>query len=265
MSIHDDPQDHQAGRVIVAQGVAGGRIDAYWAAFLGIDVEEWKSPGVSFRSHVRLQGYRGLWCLRRAERVVVSAPWAWVARLEQLWAGWARGRFLDPATVAASLCDNCERCIGPVFQGNLDPERFQDVASPSVRPVLTSDRAGIDRFRERCGEEGWSVSGLKDVGKLAYVYADGAEITAMAGLREKSDEVGDLCVLTEARFRGEGRGAAVVSAVSRDALARGYLLLYQTLEQNRAAVRLAMSLGFERYATNLAVRLKHDAPQEARA
>lgn len=41
----------------------------------------------------------------------------------------------------------------------------------------------------------------------------------MAGLREKSHGVGDLCVVTEPRARGEGRGAAVVSAVTRDALA----------------------------------------------
>lgn len=45
-----------------------------------------------------------------------------------------------------------------------------------------------------------------------------------------------------------------------EALANGELLPYQTLESNRAAVGLALSLGYERYANHLAVRLKRDAP-----
>lgn len=43
-------------------------------------------------------------------------------------------------------------------------------------------------------------------------------------------------------------------------VAHGKLLLYQTLESNEPAVRIALSLGCERYATHLAVRLKRDAP-----
>ena len=39
-------------------------------------------------------------------------------------------------------------------------------------------------------------------------------------------------------------------------LAQGHLLLYQTLEANVAAVRLAFSLGYARYANHLAVRLR---------
>ena len=241
---------------------ADDRVDAYWAEFLGVAHEEWLSPGISFRSHRGLRGYGGLWCFRRRERVVVSAPAAWVARLEQLWAGWAPERLLDPAAVAASLGEDCERCIGPAFQGYLDPEKLEHGAPPSVRSLLASDRAGIDRFRERCGEEAWSLSGLNDVARQGYVYPDGPEITAMAGLRERADGVGDLCVLTDPRFRGEGRGAAVVTAVSRDAVASGYLLLYQTLEANRGAVRLAMSCGFVCYGSHVAVRLRHDAPRE---
>lgn len=255
MSAHDDPEEHQVRPEVAAPGVASDRADMYWAELLGIDPEEWMSPGISFRSHRGLQGYRGLWCFRRGDRIVVSAPQAWVARLEELWTGWDLERLLDAAAVAASLGEDCERTIGPAFHGCVDPCSFQDVASPRVRRVLESDRAGIGRLRERCGEDAWSVSGLGGVGAIGYIYLDGVEITAMAGLREKSDKVGDLCVLTDPRLRGEGRGAATVSAVTRDALASGCLVLYQTLEANHAAVRLALSLGFARYGIHLAVRL----------
>jgi GNAT superfamily N-acetyltransferase len=167
--------------------------------------------------------------------------------------------FADTAAVAEVLGDpepRTAKAIGRRVRGFDEAAwRTQDVTTPRVRPVVGSDRAGIERLRERCGEDAWSVSGLSDVGALGYIYPEGVEITAMAGLREKSDKVGDLCVLTDPRLRGEGRGAAVVSAVTRDALASGCLVLYQTLEANRAAVRLALSLGFARYGNHLAVRL----------
>jgi hypothetical protein len=52
----------------------------------------------------------------------------------------------------------------------------------------------------------------------------------------------------------------VTSAVVAAALASGKLLLYQTLESNEPSVRIALSLGYERYANHLAVRLLNDAP-----
>jgi hypothetical protein len=52
----------------------------------------------------------------------------------------------------------------------------------------------------------------------------------------------------------------VTSAVVSEALANSKLLLFQTLESNEAAVRVAFALGFERYANHVAVRLKRDAP-----
>lgn len=71
-------------------------------------------------------------------------------------------------------------------------------------------------------------------------------------------------MLTHPEFRGRGCGAAVVRAVVADALSVGKLLLYQTLEANHAAVRLAFSLGYERFASHVAVRLKSEAPEPVR-
>lgn len=52
----------------------------------------------------------------------------------------------------------------------------------------------------------------------------------------------------------------VVSSVVAAALAEGKLLLYQTLEANRSAVRIALSLGYGQYARHVAVRLKRESP-----
>jgi hypothetical protein len=61
-------------------------------------------------------------------------------------------------------------------------------------------------------------------------------------------------------FRARGLGTVVVSEVIRLALLENNLLenkvlLYQTLESNIGAVRLAQKLGYRQYASHLAVRL----------
>jgi predicted GNAT family acetyltransferase len=91
-------------------------------------------------------------------------------------------------------------------------------------------------------------------------YFDGERIVAMAGYRPWNEFAGDPCVLTHPEFRGRGYGTAVVSAVAAAALAKGKLLLYQTLEANRGAVQIALKLGYEQYARHVAVRLKRESP-----
>jgi hypothetical protein len=54
----------------------------------------------------------------------------------------------------------------------------------------------------------------------------------------------------------------VVSVTVELSLAAGKLLLYQTVESNTAAVKLAQRLGYERYAQHVAVRRKADAPSK---
>jgi len=61
----------------------------------------------------------------------------------------------------------------------------------------------------------------------------------MAGYRPWTEIAGDPCVITHPGFRGRGCGTAVVSAVMEQGLQEGRLLLYQTLEANRSAVKIA--------------------------
>jgi predicted GNAT family acetyltransferase len=62
--------------------------------------------------------------------------------------------------------------------------------------------------------------------------------------------------LVHPEFCGRGYGTAVVSAVVASAMADGKLLLYQTVESNRASVVIAERLGYRKYASYLAIRLK---------
>lgn len=233
------------------------RDDEFWAGFIGVEPGEWSEAGVTVCSHVGLSGYLGFWCFRRNRKVVVSAPPSWVRRLEEMVAGHAGDELMEPGFWSQALGRDFERAIGPAFQGCLAPAKFVPRASDAVGPVTEADQAAVERFRAACGEE-WNMPDEARLWRHACFDAEG--ITALAGYRSWNDDAGDPCVITRPDARSGGRGAAVTSAVVAEALAAGKLLLYQTLESNEAAVRVALSLGYERYANHLAVRLRSDSP-----
>jgi GNAT superfamily N-acetyltransferase len=242
----------------------GRRDELFWAEFLAIEPQEWSTSGISYRSHVGLRGYRGFWCFRRNDRVVVSAPPGWVEPLRQVFSGWDQERLLEPASLQAALGSAFERSIGPAFQGCLVPEQFASSAAPAVRSVTASDTDAVEVFRGECTSEEWEASGLAAADLWQQACFEGDSIVAMAGFRAWNDHAGGPCVLTHPEVRGRGCGTAVARAVVAEALSHGKLLLYQTLDANRAAVRLALSLGYERYASHVAVRLRSEAPEFAK-
>jgi len=193
--------------------------------------------------------------------VVVSAPSSWLGLLEVKFAGWSQDRMLSCAALAEALGAACERSIGPAFQGCLEPSRFVPRAEPQLCKLAPAHANVVDRFRRECGIEAWDTSGLALAELWRYAYFQGEQITAMAGYRRWRGHAGGPCVLTHPDFRGQGHGTAAVAAVVAEALANQELLLYQTLESNQAAVRLALALGYERYGNHVAVRLKWDAPE----
>lgn len=233
------------------------RDDSFWATFLGVEPRDWAKEGVSVEPHAGLLGYCGFWCFRRKLRTVVSAPEAWVPHLAGIIGRNHGVDFLDPALWEQALPRDFDRAIGPAFQGSLEPSRFNPILNSFVRPVRDLDSAAAAKFRTACGAE-WNLP--DEATQWPHAYFDEGSISAWAAYRDWSAEAGDPCVITRPDARSRGRGAAVTSAVVAAALASGKLLLYQTLESNEPSVRIALALGYERYANHLAVRLKNDSP-----
>jgi GNAT superfamily N-acetyltransferase len=230
--------------------------DLHWAAFFGIPARDLDTPGTSVVAHVGLAGYRGAWFFRRKDRLVVSAPEAW---LERIRSRLGDGMDADDLPVESRLRSlfgrNLERCIGPAFHGAIEPSGFRPARSENVRAVGESDAPAVASFREVVSPDDWRNSGLDEASHDRAAYFEGETISALAGLRRRDAKVADPCVLTHPAHRRTGRGRRVVGHVIGRALARGSVLLYQTLESNHGAVRLALGLGYEPYARHIAVRL----------
>jgi GNAT superfamily N-acetyltransferase len=184
----------------------------------------------------------------------------WLPGLQELLLGWDADRLMDQPSLAQALGTNFERSMGPTFHGHLPREKLDGLpAVPGIRKLQPEDERAIHALRAACGRD-WEVSGLQEAEGWRHACFEREKITAMAGYRAKSDQAGEPCILTHPDFRGQRRGTAVARAVVREALAHGKLLLSQTLESNSSARRIALALGYERYATHLAVRLESDSP-----
>jgi len=236
------------------------RDDQFWASFLGIEPSDWNLPGISIRAHVGLIGYRGLWCFRHRDCVAVSAPAGWVSHLQSSLSDGEVNRVLEQAFLADLLGDEIERLIGPAYQGCLEPGAFRPSSTDNVRALEGEDGAALLQLRVQCGDENVRNSGVEKA--MEHVgYFEGSTLLAVAGYRPWNETAGDPCILTHPDFHGRGYGTAVASAVVQRALNSGKLLLYQTLEANTGAVRIARKLGYEQYARHIAVGLRNTSPR----
>jgi len=251
------PPDKRLGRAM-SEGY-----DQFWAGYLGVETSAWSVPGVSVNGHVGLRGYRGVWFFLRHKRLVVSAPDGWVPHIRKYFPS---ALPFDNATEEAPLRelfgDHFERRIGPAFQGSLRREDFVPIKAGNVRQPTVDDIQAIATFRAQC-VDGEVESGVDKAPLYRAAYFKGCQITALSGYRAWSDVAGDPCVLTHPQYRGRGWGTAVVSMTVELALNDGKVVLYQTLESNTAAVKIAKRVGYEQYARHVAVRLNAEAPENS--
>src|SRR6185295_17613661 len=98
------------------------RDDRFWANYLGIRASDWEKPGVSICSHVGLEGYQGVWCFRRLDRTVVSAPAGWIDHLQARLAGIGQDLLMQESFLCELFGTDFDRVIGPAFQGSLSKD-----------------------------------------------------------------------------------------------------------------------------------------------
>jgi GNAT superfamily N-acetyltransferase len=235
-------------------------IDAHWSRFLGVPASALQRPGVVVTAHAELGDYRGIWFfVRGGGTAVVSAPPEWVARLEHACRSAAPEDLLSPALALRVLGRAAGKIIGPSFQGWLPAERFRRVASESVRLLANADTALLREFRSSCPPLEWELGGIDTAAAETWASFHEAQIAALGQLRARAGGAVDPCIVTLPQQRGRGHALRLVSAMAEQALSTERLVLYQTLLSNAPALAVARRLGFEPYATLLAVRLAPDA------
>lgn len=231
-------------------------VDSYWAKELGVSVEQLNQPGVVMVSEERggFEGYPGVLFFRRNDTLIVSAEPGAASVISRSLGDLSPAAVEDIGLLRQVVGVEPRRVIGPAFQGFVTSGQFR-------RPVATQEMATTElptvesQLGAVCDEAEWEASGLAGVTGALAVALDDDTVVAAAGLRNREERVVDPCVLTHPDHRGRGLATGLVACVTARALKRGDLVVYQTLMSNQAAVRIAYQLGFELYATGVAMRL----------
>lgn len=229
--------------------------DQFWASFFGLNVSEYLSPEPKIAPHAGLHNYHGIWLFRRQSQVIVSAPAELVVELSEMLRkvnhlnGWSDEVLIE------KLGHRVQKVIGPAFQGFLAEPDFQPIAS-FARLLQEDDALALAALRAACDEEEWEHSDI-EIGKqpLFGCFTDD-RLIAVATYRVALGVAAFPGLITHPDFRGRGYGKAVLSRAIAHALDHELLPLYQTLMANKAAIAVAQSLGYQHYATHLAVRLR---------
>ena len=232
-------------------------VDRVFGEFFGIPPRMLLRPGVSVVPHAALGDWIGAWVFRREETLVISVPARMAGAMRARLRGLDVGRVQEPDGIEALFGSGVEAVVGPSFWGFVEPADFVPFRPDAAGPVRPDERLQVEAFALDVDAGDWEAAGIRSADPHLCVSRAGDRIAAVAGWRSWEQDAGDPGVITHPAHRGKGHGTAATSAVVGRALQRGELALYQTLWENTRALAIARTLGFEEYATNVAVRLHY--------
>ena len=124
-----------------------------------------------------------------------------------------------------------------------------------VRPLQPSDRPALLALAEACGPD-WALSGIDPLRPPIFGVFEHDVLLAAASYEPWGEQVRATGVVTHPRHRRHGYGRAVAAAATAYGVQHGFVMLWQTLESNRASLAIAKSLGYQPYARTIAISLR---------
>lgn len=233
-------------------------VDAFWAAYYGIEPERLSASGVVVVSHAGLAGYHGLQGFERGEVLVISVPPELEEDARATLSGWRLERLADPGAVAGALSVEIAEAVGPAVLAYADRRSFRPEPSLWVRRLSTADREALETLRASCRLNEWEHGGADLAADVLEMPCAGwfeeGELLSLAHYVVWGGALAQIRVVTATGARGRRRGCGVVSAVTGLALAEGLVPQFRTLASNRPALALARALGYLPYARTVSVR-----------
>lgn len=222
------------------------RADAWWRVLLGVGDELWSA--VTVQRHGRLGGYAGWYVVWRGAGVHVSAPSSASAEEVAALAGRPGPDLQQPAFWHAFAHQRGLLLRGPALHSYLDVD-----PGPSDRVTATSADA-LSELEAAVDPADWEESGFADRPPLAFVLREDGRQVAAANLNVLDGIPRDIGVLVAPHARGRGLAAEVGRHAASYAVRDSGLARWAARIGNEGSTRTAARLGFEPYATQLAVR-----------
>jgi GNAT superfamily N-acetyltransferase len=230
------------------------RVRHYWASHFGIRSDDLFSEALRVITHGgELQGYTGAYALFRDKAAVVSLPSDRAGMLRPLIANAAAG--FSPLQFAEILKPFAATVIGPAFIG------YAESGPAPIHPARAlgaADAEAAHTMRAACSAIEWEHGGSDVREQPASGVFLGESLVALAGYEIWGSTIAHISIVTHPAHRGHGYGRAAVAHLTSRALTDGLVPQYRTLDSNRASLRIAMQLGFARFASSIAIRFSGD-------
>lgn len=240
------------------------RIDAAWAAFFGVSPPAFLLPGIQVVAHHRLADYQGVWLFRHHASLCLSVPPDSVEGVQTTVRAHTVESLFSEGGVRALLGPRIERIVGPAYQGYVERAVFRSEPHPGVRALSGADQPALQQLADACEVDAWEHAGITFDEPHVFGCFVNDRLVAAARYRPAWEETAHIGVVTHPAYRGRGYGRAVVSAATAQALGAGFVVLYQTSLANTPSVALATGLGYQPYATHLAVSLTSEGAARSR-
>ncbi len=230
-------------------------IDRYWVSSLGCPPPYLHEDGIHIVPLPVADDYWGILVFRRGAAVVVTVPAVLHTALEPALRRIRAADLDDEEAIRAIVEHPIDRIVGPAYLGYADRGTFLPMPDPETRLLQATDVDAVERLRVACSTTDWEHGGSTAGQQPAVGRFLAGELVALASWEVWDGTIAHIYVVTHPAHRRRGYGKAVVSAIAAEALARGLVPQYRTLERNLPSVGIALALGFRQYATTLAVRL----------
>jgi len=235
------------GRTVVLMRIATQRaLDQWWARLFGIEQKElWNRSTV--RSHALLEGDSGWFVAWRGRAVHVSVPSETAAMEVESLSAVPFPELTETAFWAAFGHQRGLTLRGPATHAYLDADPGPTDAVILSEEQLTSLRASVTA-------EEWEEAGWDDEPAHQWGILEGDRVVAAANLSDWDGTPRDVGVLVEPAARGRGLGEVVGQHAASYAIREHGSARWRARITNVPSVRTAQRLGFESWATQLALR-----------
>jgi GNAT superfamily N-acetyltransferase len=237
-------------------------VETFWRDLFGLAEDQlWRQVTVQ-HPHTRLGDYEGWYVAWRAQGVHVSAPAsADAADIASVVAA-SPGELQEPAFWQAFASQRSLQVLGPARHHYLD----EDPGVP--HDVEQVDPVRLTLLRDRTTADEWEESGipeaLDDGGEAVAVWGAAGEtdrpwVPALLGGAVLTDTAGarrDIGVLVAEDARGRGVGVRLGQAAASYAISWHGWARWTCRVANEPSLRTAARIGFQPYATQLALRLR---------
>jgi len=224
-------------------------IDEYWRDRLGCNIDDLRRVGTTIHVRKDEKNVNYILLFRTKSASIVKVNPQHLSTVTRAFEGISQTAYLTAAQLQSLLKGLSIKIRVPEYAYYLGLDNFQPVKSAHVRQLNASDRESLENLQNACTSKETELGEVEIHHPAIFGCFVDNQLVAAASLIFDGEIIADVGALTHPNFRGCGFGKTVVTALCQWGLEQHRILQYWTMHSNVNSMKLALSLGFSKYAT----------------